>query len=351
MSTARAGNEGRPALRRTAPARLRGAGLRGERRKRRRAPLISRPGCLSSRRSRRGEAAWGLPPAALRGAIEGWGRGGPARGPPLPGMKRRRPRGRWAVASRALRFPASRGQPPRRGGRVPPGCGAGPRRRWDSASRRAARPPRRGACRGLQVGGRGPVEGGAEGGLRVPASPGRRSALGLLGTGRRGGRGGGRRTAAPGVLRARPRPLQSRAPSLCVRGSGRHRPPLCAGRTAPPFLPASFPPRCPPLARRRPGPARPRAVTLWAAAAPARGAAPQRSARLPLRGLHLGQRGAPGGRSRSSAARWVTAVTALSDPPYEHIQSSQSFKQNSLWLYCPALIFFFFSGVLLNAQK
>lgn len=209
--------------------------------------MISRPGCLSSRRSRRGEAARGLPPAALRGAIEGWGRGGPARGPPLPGMKRRRPRGRWAVASRALRFPASRGQPPRRGGRVPPGCGAGPRRRWDSASRRAARPPRRGACRGLQVGGRGPVEGGAEGGLRVPASPGRRSALGLLGTGRRGGRGGGRRTAAPGVLRARPRPLQSRAPSLCVRGSGRHRPPLCAGRTAPPFLPASFPPRCPPF--------------------------------------------------------------------------------------------------------
>lgn len=207
---------------------------------------------------------------------------------------------------------------------------------------------------------------------RAPASP--RGLPGPAGRGPRPGRGrrrGG--TTGPGKPRAA---LGARAPGDGPAGRSRGRAadrssrraaraappaaepgsvPLCAGERppSPPFVCGedgpSFPPCLLPsalpalsLARRRPGPARPRAVTLWAAAAPARGAAPQRSARLPLRGLHLGQRGAPGGRSRSSAARWVTAVTALSDPPYEHAQSSQSFKQNSLWLYCPALIFYFF---------
>lgn len=236
---------------------------------------------------------------------------------------------------------------------------------------RAAAPPRGPGPAGLRGGATAALGLGFPA-CRAPASP--RGLPGPAGRGPRPGRGrrrGG--TTGPGKPRAA---LGARAPGDGPAGRSRGRAadrssrraaraappaaepgsvPLCAGERppSPPFVCGedgpSFPPCLLPsalpalsLARRRPGPARPRAVTLWAAAAPARGAAPQRSARLPLRGLHLGQRGAPGGRSRSSAARWVTAVTALSDPPYEHAQSSQSFKQNSLWLYCPALIFYFF---------
>lgn len=155
--------------------------------------------------------------------------------------------GCWAAAACALRFPASCGQTPCRRGswglqfprprrrgrrdagtrfpgalRGPAGCGAG----W-----------------GLQAGRRRAGRGWRRGDYGSRQAAGGASALGLLGTGLCGRRGGaaadrGSRRAA----RAAPPGAETRPPSLCVWGSGRHSPPLCAGRAPgrlllPPCLP------------------------------------------------------------------------------------------------------------------
>lgn len=278
MSTAGWGAKGARRCEARQPRGSRGTGVYGKRRKRWRAAFdpAARPSpvaAVSAGRSRPGP-----PPGRVRGATDVWGWGGPA----VPGdeaLAASGPSGR-AVARTTFPGVPRAAAPPR--GRVPPGCGAGPWRRRDSPSRRASRPLRRVVCRDLQVGGRGPVGGGAEGGLRVPASPGRRLALGLPGTGLRGGRGGGRgggraaERSSRRAARAAPPAAEPGSVPLCA-GERPPSPPFVCGQGGPSFPPC-LPPSAPPAvssARRRPGPARSRAVTPWAAAAPAGGAAPR----------------------------------------------------------------------------